>query len=531
MFSRMRLSRRRFLAGALAAAGTAAVGCGGEGNEEAPPEAIGTATGEPGEPKRGGTLRLATTALLGLDPHTAEGILLAGNFYSAVIQATDWQGTVGDLAESWEVVDGLDWIFKVRGDVRFQDIPPVSGRPLVAEDIPRSIDRARSVPGSGEQFGQWLESYAAPDAQTFTLRTKKPYAYLLMLVGSVAIIPIEAVEEFGDLKSHAIGTGPFVLTEYSRGEVLGRVRNPTYYHEFPYVDGVTTKVIPEESSIQAAFRANSIDVYQPANKLKAEAVKNVRGATTQRYLDRAYTVLRLNGSKFEPFKDERVRGAVDLALDRRAMIDKLCFGDGELAGPVGPAWDTALPPEEVEVACQRDVTKAKQLLSAAGAEGLRFTLSLGNYSDFADIAAIVKANLAEAGITADLQPQEVGTWLADMLAGNFEATVFTHFKYLSDEIPLQSHHSLGSSRAQRDYLGVEDPEVDAILDRAEETIDDEERKKLAWEAERLVLKRHGPTLTLYQPYGYWCAYDYIKGYTPTAFGFGIAKYDYWLDKA
>jgi len=212
------------------------------------------------------------------------------------------------------------------------------------------------------------------------------------------------------------------------------------------------------------------------------------------------------------------------------MIDKLHFGDAELAGPVGPAWDTALPPEEVEAACQRDVAKARQLLSAAGAEGLRFTLSIGNYSDFADIAAIVKANLAEAGITADLQPREVGTWLADMLAGNFEATVFTHFKYLSDEIPLQSHHSLGSSRAQRDFLGVEDPKVDAILDRAEETIDDEERRKLAWDAQRLVLKRHGPTLTLYQPYGYWCAYDYIKGYTPTAYSFGLYKYDYWIDK-
>src|SRR3989304_2245798 len=175
MFSRMGLSRRRFLAGALAVAGTGGAGCGGDDNEETPPEATGAATGEPaGEPKRGGTLRLATTALLGLDPHTAEGILLAANFYSAVIQATDWQGTVGDLAESWEVVDGLDWTFKVRSDVRFQDIPPVSGRPLVAEDIPRSIDRARSLPGSGEQFGQWLPSHPGPHPPTPPLPPPQP---------------------------------------------------------------------------------------------------------------------------------------------------------------------------------------------------------------------------------------------------------------------------------------------------------------------------------------------------------------------
>jgi len=524
------LSRRRFLreaSAAVGATGLLAAGCGGAEEGEQTPQA---ATTVEGKPKRGGTLRLATSALLSLEPHTAEGILLAGNFYSCVVQTTDWKGTVGDLAESWEVVDGLDWIFKIRGDVRFQDIPPVNGRPLVAKDIPRSIDRARSLPGSNEQWGQWLERYAAPDARTFTLRTKTPYAYLLMLVGLAAIIPIEAVEEFGDLKSHAIGSGPFMLKEFSRDEGLERVRSPNYYHEFPYVDGVITRVIPDESSMQVAFRAGSIDVYQPANKLTADAVRDVGGTTTQRYLDRAYTVIRLNGSKFEPFKDERVREAVDLALDRRAMIDKLHFGDAELAGPVGPVWDTALPPEEIEAAYQRDVAKAKHLLSAAGAEGLRFTLSIGIYSDFADIAAIVKENLAEAGITVDLEPREVGTWLADMLAGNFEATVFTHFKYLSDEIPLQSHHTLGSSRAQRDFLGVQDPKVDAILDRAQETIGDEERKKLAWDAQRLILKRHGPTLVLYQPYGYWCAYDYIKGYTPTAFGFGIHKYDYRIDK-
>ena len=48
--------------------------------------------------------------------------------------------------------------------------------------------------------------------------------------------------------------------------------------------------------------------------------------------------------------------------------------------------------------------------------------------------------------------------------------------------------------------------------------------------QRRVLARHGPTLTLYEPYGYWAAYDYIKGYTPTSYGFGLYKYDYWIDK-
>jgi ABC-type transport system substrate-binding protein len=117
-----------------------------------------------------------------------------------------------------------------------------------------------------------------------------------------------------------------------------------------------------------------------------------------------------------------------------------------------------------------------------------------------------------------------------MLAGNFQATVFNHLPYMTDDIPLQLLHSRGDTRTERNYLGVDDPQADALLDQIHETLDDAKRKELAWEVQRLVLKRHGPTLLLYQPYGYFCAYDYIKGYTPSAYGFGLAKYDYWIDK-
>ncbi|MGB6836219.1 MAG: ABC transporter substrate-binding protein [Dehalococcoidia bacterium] len=535
MFNRARLSRRRFLGGTLAAgagaAGLALAACGGGEEEgEGTPQAVETVEGEP---KRGGIIRSPTTAsILSLDPHTTEGVLLAAGFYSYVVHVTDWQGNVGDLAESWEIVDELDWIFKIRGDVRFQDIPPVNGRELTAQDIPASIDRLRSLPGASQQWELWTDKYEAPDARTFTFRTSKPYGYLLMTLGSplTAIIPVEAAEHFGDLKSHAIGSGPFMLKRHSRDEGVDMVRNPNYYHEFPYIDGSSIKVLPDQASIQAAFRAGTLDVYDAPNRLQADAVSGVSGTSVQSYLERTYSVFVLNGARVEAFKDERVREAVDLALDRKAMIDKLHFGDAELAGPVGPLWDSTLPPEEIEAAYQRDVEKARQLLSAAGAEDLRFKLSFASYQDNPDRAAIIKENLAEAGINVELQAGELGTWLADLLGGNFETTSFGHLPYLSDDIQLQSHHTYGFSRNEESFLGVEDPEVDATLEKIHETIDDDDRIKLAQDVQRLILKRHGPTLVLYQPYGYWVAYDYIKGYTPTAYGLGLYKYDYWIDK-
>ncbi len=527
------LSRRTFLTGTLVASGAAGLtlaGCGGgEEKEKTTPQ-----PGQPeGQPKRGGTITSASTAsILSLDPNTTEGVSVAAYFYSYVIQPTDWQGTVGDLATSWEVVDELNWIFNIRSDARFQDIAPANGRPVVASDITKSIDRARNMPGASNVWSTWVEKFETPDDRTFTILTKRPYGYLLMTLGSpaTAIFPVEAVEQFGDLKTHAVGSGPFMLKSYGRDQGLETVRNPLYYHDFPYVDGANIKVLGDDATVQAAFRAGSIDVYTAPDRLKADAVKNVSGVTIQKFLNRVYAVFVLNGKKIEAFKDARVREAVDLALDRKAMISKLFFGDAELAGPVPPLWDSALPKEEIEQAYKRDVTKARQLLSAAGQEDLTFSLSFGTYGNSADLAAIIKSNLVEAGITANLKPAELGTWLADLLSSNFESTAFTHLPYLSDDIQLQSHHHLGIARTETSYLGVDDPEVDTMLEKVEETIDEKERIKLAQDVQRLILKRHGPTLVLYEPYGYWAAYDYVKGYTPTAYGTGLFKYDFWIDK-
>ena len=454
MLSGGRLSRRHFLGGALATtAGLALAGCkdGGDGGE---PTAQPTG-GANGEPKRGGTIHNATTApILSLDPNSTEGVSVAALFYSYVVHATDWHepdATIGDLAESWETPSEIDWVFHIRSNAVFQDVPPASGRPLVAEDIVKSIDRYRGMPGANTAWDQWTDKYETPDARTFTILNKSPYGYVLMNLGSplTAILPIEAVEEFGDLKTHAIGSGPYMLKTYARNEGIEVVRNPTYYRDYPYVDGVSTKVIADDASVQAAFRAGSVDTYTAVDKVKADAVAGVSGTSIQKYLARTYTVFVLNAAKFEAFKDQRVREAVDLALDRKAMIDKLYFGDAELAGPVPPLWPATLPKEEIEEAYKRDVAKARQLLAAAGQENLSFSLSFGTYSNSADLASIIKSNLAEAGIIVNLQPAELGVWLADLMAGSFQSTSFGHLPYLSDYIQINTAPQQGMGAKRR----------------------------------------------------------------------------------
>ena len=183
----------------------------------------------------------------------------------------------------------------------------------------------------------------------------------------MAVVPKEAVDSFGDLKSNAIGTGPFQLKSWDRNTGIEVERNPDYYDpEIPYLDGLNWSVMSDDSSIQAAFRSGALDIYGAPDKFRAESVSSVSGASAQRFLNRAYAVLVLNAVRTPAFKDERVREAVDLALDREAMIQKLFLGGAELCGPVGPSWDTALPADEIKKAYTRDIGEVEAVALGCG---------------------------------------------------------------------------------------------------------------------------------------------------------------------
>jgi ABC-type transport system substrate-binding protein len=80
------------------------------------------------------------------------------------------------------------------------------------------------------------------------------------------------------------------------------------------------------------------------------------------------------------------------------------------------------------------------------------------------------------------------------------------------------------------FLGITDEEMDSRLEEIQTTIDEASRKELALDVQRAILKRHGPTLMLYEPYSYAVIYDYIKNYKPSPWVFGMYKYDMWIDK-
>ncbi len=528
------LSRRRFLAmmAATAGAGVVAARCGGgNGGTEPGPSSTGTA----GPVKTGGVYRFASTIpALTIDPHTdvTMGLLYIAQMYGFLCH--QFQQPQGpplvrfDHAESLENPDDLTYLFKMRQGIKFQNLPPVNGRALTSQDVVYSIQRLGSV-DSTPFWKTGMSEISAPDASTVKVVLSKVYAYAMAeLSGRTAIVPEEAVTQFGDLKTHAVGSGPFQLASLSPSESITMDRNPTYYvPDIPYIDGIESRTFANDSSIQTAFKAQQLDTYTAPTKVQADAVSGEHVNITKEG-NLAIYMINLNEIKAPVLQDERVREALDRSLDRDAIIQKLCFGEGKWTGPVSWALEYwSLSQEEMRQKLGRDLNKSKQLLQSAGVSDL--TLELKTQSQFADLAAIIKAQAAEAGITINIISQDLGTWVNDLFNQNFELMVGVGLPYGDEMLPLQFNHTYNWTR-QANPVELPDPTVDAILEKMLVTPDIAERHDLALDVTRKILDRHGPFLYLYAPYTYTARWDYVHGYEGVPSTQAQFTYDIWLDK-
>ena len=530
-----KISRRAFLAGTAAAAGLAALHCRNEQEETGPTGATPTT----GPVKRGGVFRLGTTTpAMSIDPHTEVTMGLAfvcfiyGYLLHEIQQPEGPPTLVFDHAESLEQPDDLTYVFKMRHGIHFQDLPPANGREVVAEDALYSFDRIASV-GATPFWTQGIESKSAPDPYTFQVRLTGPYAYTMGEFGGIrtTIVPREAVEQFGDLKSHGLGSGPFQVASLSRSEIIEMVRNPNYYVEgIPYVDGMSWRIIPDDSSLKAAFKAQQLDVYGPPTKIQADEVAGMSNdVVLTKAANLAIFMINLNEIAVPALQDIRVREAMDVSLDRDAMIEKLCFGEGNYTGPV--SWGLefwSLPQDELRQRYKRDVAKARQLLEAAGVTDLTLELKFPS-GGTADLASMIKQQWAEAGITLNLVPQELGAWVADLSSQNFQLMVGGGLPYGDEQLPLQFNHTKNWTRTANP-VHLPEPENDALLDQILVTPDIQERQKLVLEVTRKIIDRHGPFLYLYAPYAYTARWRYVRGYDDIDPGMLAYTYNMWLDK-
>jgi peptide/nickel transport system substrate-binding protein len=327
------------------------------------------------------------------------------------------------LAESYEVnEDATSYIFKLRQGVLFHN-----GQEMTAKDVKYSFDMAPKPPPPGIEVA-YLANVAGVevvDDYTVTITMSKPDPTLPGVIAwarYTAIVP-EGIFDQINVLSEGIGTGPYRLVEFVSNDRVVYTCNEDYWKPgVPCIRDVTLKVLPDEQSRVAALRSGEID----GATLSADVARTLENDETLQILEgltSAPRVIQFNTTEDVPWRDVRVRQAINLAIDRQEIIDNVYGGRAQLTGAIPPGYgDWPLPEERLQELYTPNVEQAMALMQEAGLEsGFDVTLeSIAAPRDYTQIAEIVREQLRPLNINVTVEPLEIGTFAEHNGAGTFQ---------------------------------------------------------------------------------------------------------------
>ena len=350
---------------------------------------------------------------------------------------------VPSLAESWDISDdGLEYTFHLRQGVKFHN-----GNDFTAEDVAYTFHRLLTVEGgvntefidqikgadellAGET--DTLEGVEVVDDYTIKVTLKEPFAGFLASISSpgVSIYDSEATEAAGDQfgmdPAVTVGTGPFEFASWSFNNQLVLTRNEDYWKGASGLPGVVIKIIPDTETQSMMFESGELDI------LDLDYAADSADRFTETYPDQivqgprvGIVYFTMNFNK-EPFQDVRVRKAVQMSIDRQAILDALYGGRGQVEQGIFPHGLIGFNPDQEEI--KYDPEAAKALLAEAGsADGFDMEIAAdSSASDTMTMALeIVSDQLAEVGIRAEIKNYDESTWLETRKSGELGSFMST----------------------------------------------------------------------------------------------------------
>jgi len=451
---------------------------------------------------------------------------------------------VPDLATGWSWnEDGTELTFPLHQGVRWHD-----GKPFTAKDVQctwdmltgKSSEKLRVNPRKS-----WYRNLAAVTTTgdyevTFHLNRPQPAFLTLLASGYSPIYPCHVSAR--DMRQHPIGTGPFKFGEFKPNEYIKVTRNPDYWKKGrPYLDGIEYTIIRNLSTAILAFVAGKFDMtfaYSVTEPLLKDVTNQMPDAICELTPIGVNRSLIANREK-PPFDNPDLRHAMALSFDRKAFIDIVTEGKGDIGGVMQPPpeglW--GMPPEILKTLAgydpdvQKNRAEARQIMEKLGYEPdrrLKVKVSVRDLPFFRDPTVIMIDQLKEVYIDGELEMIDTANWLPKVMRKDYIVGLSPVGGGPDPDQNLYLNYGCGG---ELNYNGYCNPDVDKLIDRQSIEADQEQRKQLVWEIERKLAEDGARPIFFYDRRA-TCWRPHVKGLTimVNSISNGARMEDVWMDK-
>ncbi|MBI2205316.1 MAG: ABC transporter substrate-binding protein [Candidatus Rokubacteria bacterium] len=417
-------------------------------------------------------------------PATATAAVVQYNVQECLVKMDRHGKLVPWLAERWHTADNRNYTFFLKRGVRFHN-----GREFRAADVKYVIERALNPETKHPHRGHYqsITDMVVKDDYTitFVLKETNP-SFLLNLsrAGSV-IYPRETVET---MKSQPVGTGPYVLQDWVRGDRIVLKKNPEYHVKgLPKLDRVTFRFIPDANAVLAALKAGDLDVSffglgpEHVQDLARDARFQVLTGNTTNDV-----IMAMNNSR-KPYTDVRVRRAITHGINKAAVLKGAMFGMGKILGsnvdPLNPYY------VDLANAVPYDPAKAKKLLAEAGyPNGFDTVLRVTpQYAYTVRTGEVITDQLKKIGVNVRLEQIEWGQWLARVYReADYDLTIIGHGE----------SWDAGNYANPKYYFRYDSAGFQGLFKKSESMMDDKARRDLYVQMQKLMADE-APVVFLY----------------------------------
>ena len=468
------------------------------------------------EAAAGGTLVVGVTS----DPDTLfpwkatqfQAVNVLQNLYGTLTEFDADLNVVPGLAESWEASeDGLTVTFKLREGVTFAD-----GSAFDSEDVKFSLEaiQAEATAAVARTSLASVASVEAPDEQTVVLTLSAPDAALPANLAVINMAMLSSDDTEAELNTTPNGTGPFVLEDRKASQSLTLAKNDAYWGDVAELDTVEFRVIPDESSIVSAMQSGNVQLAVFDDPLVAQTAESGT-VSVEKTPQLSYHALQLNARRGD-LADVNVRLAIQCAVDRQEVLDTAALGEGEVTGPItSPAYRSD---PDARPCPERDLDQAAKYLDKAGkSDGvtIKTIVSQGEYATSVNEAQNLKAQLAEANITLELEVLESGAFVDRWIAADFDAAVALNGGR-PDPDGMYGRYFTSTGNLNQ-VAGYSSPELDALFAEGKQSSDPDERKDIYAQISE-NLEDNAAWIWLFTSYSYTAAASEVQGFTPMANG-------------